>query len=307
MPWARLDDTFHVHTKVQDALDHPSGLGAAAIGLWTLALSRSYLANVNRPLVLFRECRRLVPGTDADALAAVLVETGLWDPSDDGYLIHDWAQYRPPFDNQEARRLGGLARAAKAPRKGGKFAPGTVDNPVDNDQQEPAAPAAPGDLDQQHLDQQHQVHPSRPDPSRIGSDRPEGTHRGSRGKRAPAGEPAGRPKYLGSAAWDPFLDAWGKRFRLPPTEGQAEALWEAVDAYPGAAASFVLDCPADTKASAVVASVLERFHAIRADALAEAARQEVEADAWKRSVAIPRKATPTGPVPVSAVLDDLPM
>jgi hypothetical protein len=107
-------------------------------------------------------------------------------------------------------------------------------------------------------------------------------------------------------AWDPFLDAWYQRFRLPPTEGQAEALWEAVDAYPGASASFVLDCPQGTKASDVIASVLERFHAIRADALAEAARQEVEADAWKRSVAIPRKAT-TGPVPLAAVLDDLPM
>lgn len=333
MPWARLDDTFPFHPKVQDTLDDPQGL--AAIGLWTLALARSYQAAVNRPLVLAREARRLTGGLDPDPLAAILVANGLWEPDPQGWVIHDWADFRPPFDSHEAKVLGGQARAATAPRQGGKFAPGKV---VDNLGKSPAgtsSTSSPGTSNAGPAEhQQHQHNPSRPDPisSRSVPKVPSGTSRGREAWTvacpacgAKAGEPCPRvrggdrwavhqerldalhrPDYLTSKAWNPFLDAWYSRFRLPPTRAQAEALWEAVDAYPAASASFVLDCPPGAKARDVIASVLERFHAVRGDAYQAAARAEVQADAQRRAEALPRR-NGQGPVPVAAVLDDLPM
>jgi len=310
MPWARLDDTFHRHSRVQDALDALAG--GDAIALWTLALSWSYdpAGGKSSPFIPARQARRLLPGPhDIDAAVAILVEVGLWEPTDGGYLIHDWNDYRAPELTPEQRRAGGLARAAKADRSpGGTFLPSSSDQvspgggqPGGQHQQRPGGtsrhlvapgPAgAPGDLDQQ------------PGTSRPDHDNNPKVPRGVKG-----GDGAVAAPYLTAKAWGPFLDAWYARFRLPPTRAQADTLWEAVDAYPAASASFVLDCPAGSKAADVIASVLERFHAIRGDAAQAAARAEAQADADRIARAIPRRTTASTPTRLSAVLDDgLPM
>jgi hypothetical protein len=310
MPWARLDDAFARHLKVQDALDH--GLdGLAAIGLWTMALTWSYdpAGGDGTPLVPDRVVPRLAgafaaPG--AKELAAILVAVGLWEDVDGGFLIHDWEAYRAPELTGEQRRAGGLARAAQAVRgPGGTFLPGGGTHGGKH-QQEPGGTSShldrwtstpgPGDLDQQPG--------TNPNPREI--TRKEGINRQKRAReprpvqRTTSGEPV-----MTDQRWEPFMEAWGKRFRYRPTVAQAEALWDGIRDWPQAMATFVLDCPQGTPAREVVGMVLDRVHAIRDQAAADAARSEVEADARRRELAVPRNGTGQGPKPLAAILDGM--
>lgn len=151
MTWARLDDGFWSHPKVEDLREERDGL--AAIGLWTLALSRSYSPRIERPTITEREVHRLA-GRRGPALAELLVRYGLWEKAEHGWAIHDWANYRSPWDSPEARLKGGLARAATAMRDElGRFRAGA---PLPAAAGSPAAardagPAAAGPADQQDL------------------------------------------------------------------------------------------------------------------------------------------------------------
>lgn len=130
MSWANLDDRLHSHPKVRK-LQRVPYQGMAAFGLWCWCLSW---------------CRAFAPKTgliDAEALALdwhadqafvedllnLLVLTRLLDVivsehdgDPIGFQIHDWIDWQITATD-EARRRGGLKRAATADRSSGRFAP----------------------------------------------------------------------------------------------------------------------------------------------------------------------------------------
>lgn len=116
MAWARLDDGFGDHQKVLDLIDTlPELEGAAAIGLWTLALAYAHgtMRLAKTPGFIprsFARSRARVPAQVGDRL----VDVGLWEKADGGWLIHDFDDYLPSEElrakRAEAGRQGARAR-----------------------------------------------------------------------------------------------------------------------------------------------------------------------------------------------------
>lgn len=96
MPWGRLDDGLYDHPKLE--LLGRSKL--AAVGLWTLSISwcNRRLTDGSIPT---RQIRML-GGTIA--LAELLVDAGLFDKSDDGYVIHDFLVFNDSAVTVQKRR-----------------------------------------------------------------------------------------------------------------------------------------------------------------------------------------------------------
>lgn len=129
MAWARMDDGFHDHPKVD-------GLSLAAVGLWTLCLT---WAHRHRRSALIpghiSEARATkVAGRMAPKLAFELVKAGLWEPEENigGWVIHDFADYLPkerdPDERREAGRRGAQKRWEAARQDGGKLPSGSMAN-----------------------------------------------------------------------------------------------------------------------------------------------------------------------------------
>lgn len=115
MAWARLDDGFGDHPKVLDLIDTLDEMaGAAAIGLWTLALAYAHgtMRTAKVPGFVPRSFvrRACVPASLGDRL----VDVGLWEQADGGWLIHDFGDYLPSEElrakRAEAGRRGARAR-----------------------------------------------------------------------------------------------------------------------------------------------------------------------------------------------------
>lgn len=102
MSWAKLDDRLHDHPKVDAMLETDELRGAAALGLWTAALSFAAGQPTDGKLSR-RAIKRLMPEHGLE-LAEVLVEHGLWDEIDDGWAIHDYLDYNPSAADIEKRR-----------------------------------------------------------------------------------------------------------------------------------------------------------------------------------------------------------
>lgn len=102
MPWVKLDDQFFAHPKIVDLpkdakLLYLAGLTHAAAQLTDGRLSTGAV-------------RIVAAMVDVDRTeAGVLVNAGLWDADDDGYVIHDFLQYNRSADQVKADR----ARAAE--------------------------------------------------------------------------------------------------------------------------------------------------------------------------------------------------
>jgi len=90
MSWARLDDNLHDHPKVME-------LSLAAVGLWTVCLTWAH-RNIgkNPPGHLTAGVVRRFAGAKTAGLAAELVAAGMWEATDGGWLIHDFADYLAP-------------------------------------------------------------------------------------------------------------------------------------------------------------------------------------------------------------------
>jgi hypothetical protein len=112
--WARIDDAFDDHPKVLALLDMDGA--AAAIGLWTLCLTYAHRNTRKRGktpgLIPFTLPRRFF-GAEGRAMAGLLVEVGLWDEVEDGWMIHDFAEYLPAKEVSAARSEAGKKGAAK--------------------------------------------------------------------------------------------------------------------------------------------------------------------------------------------------
>lgn len=103
MGWARIDDSFHDHPKVDD-------ISLAAVGVWTLCLTwaHRHRRTASAPGHVPEARVRKVAGNRAKAIAAELVDAGLWESANGlgGYLIHDFADYLPKRDPAEASESG---------------------------------------------------------------------------------------------------------------------------------------------------------------------------------------------------------
>lgn len=93
MTWAKLDDKLHASVKWRRATK-----GARA--LWTTALS--WCSDQENDGRVPADMLRTLDGTPAEA--ASLVKAGLWDPSDDGWVFHDWTDYNPDSASKKAKR-----------------------------------------------------------------------------------------------------------------------------------------------------------------------------------------------------------
>lgn len=113
MGWARIDDAFDDHEKVLALLDMDNGI--AAVGLWTLCLSYAH-RNTRRkgkvPGLIPATLPRRFTGAGGKELANLLVQVRLWDKVDDGWMIHDFAEYLPDKEVSAARSAAGKRGAA---------------------------------------------------------------------------------------------------------------------------------------------------------------------------------------------------
>lgn len=101
MPWFKVDDTLAFHGKTVAA-------GNGAMGLWVRAGSWS-MQQLTDGFIPHQIARQL--GTRAEAKR--LVDNGLWDEKDDGYLFHEWSQRQPSRAKVHADREANAERLRK--------------------------------------------------------------------------------------------------------------------------------------------------------------------------------------------------
>lgn len=114
MSWARLDDNLHDHPKV-------TGLSLPAIGLWTVCLTWAH-RNVNQcrqPGHIPTGTARRFAGSKVNRLAEELVDAGMWEVAEGGWLIHDFTEYLAP-DRERTTPGTSSELSAKRRRAGSK-------------------------------------------------------------------------------------------------------------------------------------------------------------------------------------------
>lgn len=101
MTWAKIDDGFHAHPKARKAWRaHPR-----ALGMHLLALSYCAMQLLDDGVVDEAFVEEKIPqDRERRAVIDALVDAGLWDRVDGGWLIHDWLEYNPSRAEVEARR-----------------------------------------------------------------------------------------------------------------------------------------------------------------------------------------------------------
>jgi hypothetical protein len=103
MQWVKLDDSFFCHPKIVTA-----GAEATGLYIWGLTYSAHNLTDGHVPVAWVKQ----VVGGRARKLAGVLVEQGLWQPNDAGWLIHDYLDYNPDRASILDKRRKDSARKA---------------------------------------------------------------------------------------------------------------------------------------------------------------------------------------------------
>lgn len=92
MTWARLDDRFHSHPKIESA-------GFAAIGLYAIGLSYAACHETDGQLP-----EGWVRRQRASRHVKTLLEIGLWERTEGGYLIPDFLDFNPSKEELLSRR-----------------------------------------------------------------------------------------------------------------------------------------------------------------------------------------------------------
>lgn len=114
MSWARMDDGWHDHPKVE-------ALSLAAAGLWALNFTWAHRHRKTAPLQGFiPESRvRKQAGRHYDALVAELTvpppgyKWALWEPVEGGWIFHDFEDYLPKARSHEEASEAGRRGAEK--------------------------------------------------------------------------------------------------------------------------------------------------------------------------------------------------
>ncbi len=127
MPWVKLDDRFPSHRKIALLSDRAFRLHVSAICWCSQNLTDGRISD--RELTLVAHVRGL------KATAKQLEEAGLWDRTEDGWVIHDFLEYNPSREQALAERKKNAARQERFRQKrngkplppDGSDAPGTHD------------------------------------------------------------------------------------------------------------------------------------------------------------------------------------
>lgn len=102
MPWARLDDQFHAHPKTRAAWQREP----RAVGMHVMAIS--YCAGLLTDGFIDEHFvgEKLPRPAERRRVTSALVDAGLWEPADGGWLIHDWLDYQESSVEIALRRSG---------------------------------------------------------------------------------------------------------------------------------------------------------------------------------------------------------
>lgn len=103
MAWGKLDDSLDNHPKARRA-------GLEALGLWTRSISHAagYLTDGAIDAGWLEERA----GKRAGKLGELLIVAGLWEPVDDGFVIHDYLDYNPSREEVLRKRATESKRKA---------------------------------------------------------------------------------------------------------------------------------------------------------------------------------------------------
>jgi len=116
MPWVKLDDRFPSHRKVALLSDRAFRLHVSAICWCAENLTDGHISD--RELTLVANIRAI------KATAKQLEEAGVWDRTDEGWLIHDYLDYNPSREQVLLERKRNAERQERfRRRKNGKPAP----------------------------------------------------------------------------------------------------------------------------------------------------------------------------------------
>jgi hypothetical protein len=148
--WAKLDDRFAGNRKVRRAWKREP----ASIGLYVFALT--YCAQHETDGLIDPEFVEDIMPTkkDRERAVAVLLDVGLWEQGEDGYMVHDYLDYQPSRASAEVKRAQKSKRQqAWRERQRDASTPGARDASVDA-----STPGA--------RDASVDAAPTRPDPTR---------------------------------------------------------------------------------------------------------------------------------------------
>jgi len=113
MPWIKLDDQY---------ADHPKIVAAGPLAAWLHTCALCYAGRyLTDGFIPERQVRKLADVDDAEDLAQRLVEVGLWEIAEGGYLIHDYLEYNPSAESVQADREEARERMRAARESSGKF------------------------------------------------------------------------------------------------------------------------------------------------------------------------------------------
>lgn len=116
MPWVKLDDRFPSHRKIALLSDRAFRLHISAICWCSENLTDGRISD--RELTLVAHIRGL------KATAKQLEDAGLWDRTDDGWIVHDFLDYNPSREQVLAERKKNAERQERfRRRKNGKPTP----------------------------------------------------------------------------------------------------------------------------------------------------------------------------------------
>ena len=110
MAWARLNDGIFDHPKCIDAGEDATNLFVRSI-VWC----SKQLTDGRVPKAALRV---LTQRRDAEALAAKLLEVGLWEERDGAWWVHDFLDYNPSRESVEGRRADVSAKRSAAGKAG---------------------------------------------------------------------------------------------------------------------------------------------------------------------------------------------
>lgn len=208
MAWFKIDDSLATHPKVLMA-------GPEPMALWVLAGSWSGRHETDGYVPAY-VLPSVAPGIDCEALAARLVDSGLWEPCErdgrDGYQFHDWTDYNPSKVRLDAKRAATADRQQRwRDNQSRNAVTNASGNGVSNDAGNGVANTAPV--------------PSRPDPTPsegARADEPATVASGDRGRA----QARGQSTTKGTRIPDDFsvsdeLVEWARE-RTPGVDGRAE-------------------------------------------------------------------------------------
>lgn len=105
MPWVRIDENFPEHPKVVAAGEDAAWLFVCALGYCNRHLTDG--------VVPAGALRLLTGHKTPQRLAARLVDVGLFEPHEEGYLVHDFLDYQPSKASIEEERSKARQRMAR--------------------------------------------------------------------------------------------------------------------------------------------------------------------------------------------------